>query len=759
MINLGGTWQAHVANDELRRVFTDPAFDAASWASMQVPGHWRSTEAFSENDAPLLLRTTFTAEQPPEGRRAWLRFAGVFYQGDVWLDGTYIGDTEGYFCPHEFEVTDALGAGINASGGAEPTEHTLAVEVTCAPQNDRKSKRNLTGVFQHWDCIHPDWNPGGIWQPVTIEQSGPVRISHFRAVCTEASTERAEVLLRVVVNATEQQTITLRTNIGGTLNEAEHRVAKGDNRIEWRVTVERPKLWWPYSLGTPTMTDLAVAVVVGDDEISDSRQLRIGLRQVRMKNYVFEINGERLHLKGANLGPTRMAIGEATPTELAHDLALAKEAGLNMIRLHAHISHPAIYEAADELGMCIWQDMPLQWGYARSVRKQAVRQAREAVDLLGHHASVITWCGHNEPLAIDLDPADLNGSPKRLAEMATKYFALQELPTWNKSVLDFGIHRALSTADPSRPVTAHSGILPGPLSGGTDSHLYFGWYHGGERDLPKFFGRFPRMARFVSEFGAQAIPTRADFCQPEEWPDLDWATLGRNHSLQKAFFDRYVPPAQYETFEQWQHATQVYQAELLRRAIEEMRRIKYKPNGGFALFSLADSLDHPAVTWSILGHDRAPKLAFEAVSEACQPVIVVADRLPEVVTVGDAFALDVHVVSDLRHALRGGITSARLHWPGGEHSWRWQGDVGADTCVRVGAVNLLVPSPAHPASKAHAQASLAATKTLSAPTIEVSPVDQALIGFNPDPVTEIFLDLTFEHPEATATNRYRARFV
>ncbi len=757
MIDLGGSWQAHVANDELRRVFTDPAFDTAGWDQLQVPGHWRSSAAFAENDAPLLLRTTFKAAEPPEGRRSWLRFTGVFYQGDIWLDGTYIGDTEGYFCPHEFEITEALGAGKNPSGTTQEAEHTLAVEVTCAPQNDRKSKRNLTGVFQHWDCIHPDWNPGGIWQPVTIEESGPVRISHFRAVCTEASTERAEVLLRVVVNATEQQTITLRTNIGGTLNETEHRVAKGDNRIEWRVTVERPKLWWPYSLGTPTMTDLAVAVVVGDDEISDSRQLRIGLRQVRMKNYIFEINGERLHLKGANLGPTKMAIGEATPTELAHDMALAKEAGLNLIRLHAHISHPAIYEAADELGMCIWQDMPLQWGYARSVRKQAVRQAREAVDLLGHHPSVITWCGHNEPLAIDLDPADLSGSPKRLAEMATKYLALQELPTWNKSVLDFGIHRALSTADPSRPVTAHSGILPGPLSGGTDSHLYFGWYHGKERDLPKFFGRFPRMSRFVSEFGAQAVPTRADFCEPERWPDLDWVSLGRNHSLQKTFFDRHVPPGQFETFKQWQHATQVYQAELLRRAIEEMRRIKYKPNGGFALFSLADSLDHPAVTWSILGHDRAPKLAFEAVTEACHPVIVVADRLPEVVTVGDAFALDVHVVSDLRHALRGGITSARLHWPGGEHSWRWHGDVGADTCVRVGAVNLLVPSPAHPAAKAHAQASIAATASPSA--IEVPPSDQALIGFNPDPTTEIFLDLTFEHPEATATNRYRARFV
>ena len=37
-----------------------------------------------------------------------------------------------------------------------------------------------------------------------------------------------------------------------------------------------------------------------------------------------------------------------------------------------------LVEAADAHGMLLWQDLPLQWGYARGTRKQAVRQAREA---------------------------------------------------------------------------------------------------------------------------------------------------------------------------------------------------------------------------------------------------------------------------------------------------------------------------------------------------------------------------------------------
>ena len=52
------------------------------------------------------------------------------------------------------------------------------------------------------------------------------------------------------------------------------------------------------------------------------------------------------------------------------------------------------------------------------------------------------------------------------------------LPSWNKDVLDRSVARALRKADPTRPVDPHSGVLPGVGTLGTDSHLYFGWYHG-----------------------------------------------------------------------------------------------------------------------------------------------------------------------------------------------------------------------------------------------------------------------------------------
>src|SRR5690606_3094413 len=105
------------------------------------------------------------------------------------------------------------------------------------------------------------------------------------------------------------------------------------------------------------------------------------------------------------------------------------------------------------------------------------------------------------------------------------------------------------------------------------------------------------------------------------------------------------------------------------------------PTGGFAQFCFADG--HPAVTWSVLGHDRAAKAGYEALQAACAPVIVVADRPPAVVAPGDKLALDVHVVSDLRVPLEGVDVTARLHWAGDERTWRWRGDIDADSCERV----------------------------------------------------------------------------
>ena len=674
-MDLGGTWRAVPSDETNRRTFAEPRVDDTGWEPIAVPSHWRSTPAFADCDGPLLYRTHFDAPKPVAGERSWLVFDGLFYQGDVWLDGAYVGDTEGYFNRHTFEITEDLGMS---------TEHVLGIELTCAPQDDRTSKRNITGVFQHWDCIDPDWNPGGIWRPVRIETTGSVRARSLRVICTEATAERAVVSCRAELDSDVARTVTLRTAVAGIDQLDERPIAEGSNFVEWQVTVPNPALWWPHALGDQPLHEVTVEVCV-DDEVSHRIGRRTGFRSLAWKKWTLAVNGERLFLKGANLAPTRAALGDATEAELRRDIELAKAAGLDLVRVHAHVSRPELYRAADEEGVLVWQDFPLQWGYGRGIRKQAVRQAAAMVDMLGHRPSIALWCGHNEPFALDIEPGGTLGGG-----VAVRMALGQELPTFNKTILDRAVKRTIEKSDPSRPVIAHSGVWPHVGGDATDSHLYFGWYHGDERDLPGFCRAFPRMARFVSEFGAQALPVSDDFVEPERWPDLDWERLGEHHALQRSMFARNgLDPADFPTYDGWKRAGQRHQSTVLKHHIETLRRLKYRPTGGFCQFLLADA--HPAVTWSVLGHDRVAKPGYDALVEACRPVILVCDRPPATVVPGETLALDVHVVSDLRVPIAGGEVQATVRWTGGEHTWHWGGDVPADACVRVGTIALVVP--------------------------------------------------------------------
>lgn len=668
-----------MADEELRRVFPRPGFADGAWEPVTVPGHWRDVAAFSDSDGPLLYRRAFEHDLPGPGRRAWLVLDGIFYQSYVWMDGSYLGDTEGYFFPHSFEVTRMLAA---------RREHLLAVEVACARPPDRNAKVALTGVFGDWDGIDPSFNPGGIWGPARIEVTGPVRIRSLRTTCRWASGQRAVLDLRAVLDSAAPLSAEVGIELAGTdgamaaaLTQAQP-VAEGRNRAHWQLEVHNPRLWWPAALGDQELYDLAVTVRV-DGADSDRRSARTGLRTVQVRDFVWRVNGERLFIKGAHLAPTRRALAQASATEVERDVELAREGGLNLLRAHGHIGRRELYAAADRLGILVWQDMPLQWRYA-NVRAEAIRQAGAAVDLLGHHPSVALWCGHNEPFAIKA--AGGRGAGRRAV---LGFGRAQLLPNRDKSVLDRSIRRALRRADPSRPVVASSGLLPHP-AWGTDSHLYFGWYHRRAGDLPAALRAWPALARFVGELGAQAVPDSAGFMAPQRWPDLDWSGLEDHHGMEKAIFDQRVPPAAFTTFEKWQAASQAYQAELVKQQVETLRRLKYRPTGGFAVFCLNDAQE--AVSWSLLDHHRVPKQAWAALVSACAEVLPVADWPDANYQPGQQFGSVLHVVNDRRQALSEAHLQAVLRWPGGGRRWELGGRAPADSCVLVGRLQARLPS-------------------------------------------------------------------
>jgi beta-mannosidase len=664
VLDLSGSWRAHVAEPDLAKAFAGAAFDDRDWAEVTVPHHWRAEAGFGDSDGPVLYRRTFSCDgKRPETRR-FLEFDGIFYFGDVWLDGDYLGATEGYFLQHAFEITDLVRDGH---------EHVLGVEVGCPPQRDRTAKRTITGAFgQSW-MLDPDANPGGIWRAVRVVESGPVRITGLRVLCTEASVERGRLACDLELDAgTEPRDGELRAVVrapdGTTLLETSREVAlaAGENQLEWTLVVAEPPRWWPRSLGEQPLCTLELAVVV-NGTASDTRVLRTAFREIRCDEWRFSVNGEPLFLKGADLGPQRALLADVDDALARGDVGDALDANLDFLRVHSHVAPRALYDAADEAGLLLWQDLPLQWAYARGVRKQAVRQARALVDQLGHRPSVFAWCAHDAPFVVDAEPGSLPRGG-RLVKLA----ASAALPTWGKAVLDRSVARSMARRDRTRPAIRHSGVFPGTGDLGTDTHFWFGWYHGTMAGLAPMLRLVPRAGRFVSKFGAQSAPTTSSWMQPERWPHLDWETIAHNHGMQTTVFARRVPVEDAKSFEEWRDSTQAYQAALVQLQVEDLRRCKYAPTGGFALFSFVDA--HPAVSWAVLDHERVPKRAYAALRDACRPTLPMVDPRTG----------HVHVVNDRHVALDDVVVEVVAD--GRAH--RWTGDVPADGIAYVGTVAL-----------------------------------------------------------------------
>ncbi len=139
--------------------------------------------------------------------------------------------------------------------------------MACSRPSDLKAKRNLTGVFQHWDCIDPQWNPGGIWAPVAIHRTGPVRISSLKVLCREANSDRATLELEAELDTAGPVEVAVETTVRGQKTDEvaaglyeEQALAAGTNRVRWRVVVERPELWWPWALGEQPLYQVEVQV-------------------------------------------------------------------------------------------------------------------------------------------------------------------------------------------------------------------------------------------------------------------------------------------------------------------------------------------------------------------------------------------------------------------------------------------------------------------------------------------------------------------
>ena len=173
------------------------------------------------------------------------------------------------------------------------------------------------------------------------------------------------------------------------------------------------------------------------------------------------------------------------------------------------------------------------------------------------------------------------------------------------------------------------------------------------------------------------------------WPAIDRESFAALTGLDPDHLDDQVPPARFSDAASWCRAMDAHQADVARRWIEHLRRLRYRPTGGFCLRAWNDHAATPS--WGVVDHLGRARPVLDTVREVCRPVIVVGDRLPVALRPGSRLRIGVHAVSDLRTDVDDATVTVAVRGPGLDIDLAYGHRVPAASCTRVGTVEFEVP--------------------------------------------------------------------
>ena len=357
-------------------------------------------------------RGEFTAPATAPGQAYWLRFKGISYRAQIWLNGTQLdANAVGTMAAHSYNVTSL----INAGGS-----NALAILVT-PPAHGCK---DLSTCTVDWNPEAPDMN-AGLWGASSLDTTGPVALAdpYVKTVLPLPATSSAD--LTVYVDAVNATNAPATTTISGTITKAgyptisvsqtvtlnanERREIVFDPAAYPQLHVSSPALWWPYQFGSPELYQLAVSADSGGTT-SDTKSINFGIRQftdyrttVNGTSFVgYKVNGQNIFIRGG--GYVWDLLQRWDTRTNAATVQYVKDMGLNTIRLEGTLGNEELYDLADKAGIlimpgfvcCSTWESDANW----NAEQQQVANASLATQMraLRAHASPFVWAfGSDQP--------------------------------------------------------------------------------------------------------------------------------------------------------------------------------------------------------------------------------------------------------------------------------------------------------------------------------------------------------------------------
>ncbi|MBR5688455.1 MAG: glycoside hydrolase family 2 [Prevotella sp.] len=364
---------------------------------------------------PWLFKKSFRLDGLNDNEHVRLLFEGLDYRADIYLNGVKVASRDTIAGPFRTFAIDVT--------GVAKEQNTLVVETwRCQP-----GEYNIGFV---------DWNPRpldesmGIVRPVKVQRCGPVVIESPR-VCTRLNLntlKEAWVNVETQVRNLSNRDVTGKLvcsfegeecDVPVTLKAKQTKTVRIDDEVMETLHVMNPRLWWCYTMGSPTLYSMNLSFEQ-NDVLSDNQEVSFGIREVgsfiTSDGYrAFTLNGKRIQLLGA--GWTDDIFLRDNADSYDRQLEMVKQMNLNTVRLEGFWgTSQALYDLCDEKGIlllagwsCFWEwedylGKPCDDRYGGILTDDDVEIISRSYDdqlrYLRNHPSIIAWFVGSDKLPV-----------------------------------------------------------------------------------------------------------------------------------------------------------------------------------------------------------------------------------------------------------------------------------------------------------------------------------------------------------------------